>query len=58
MHDVIDIDDDDDSEDLLIIGENVGKSNKGKAIEAIHNGYGDHQVVVCIRCYLLSLAAD
>jgi hypothetical protein len=40
---VIDIDDDDDS-DLEIIGEKVGRSNKGKkTIDAVN------QVVVCIR---------
>ncbi|XP_061360990.1 probable ubiquitin-conjugating enzyme E2 26 [Gastrolobium bilobum] len=46
LHDVIDIDnDDDESADLVIIGEKVGKSNKGKTIEAVHDGYSDHQVV-------------
>ncbi|GAU37309.1 hypothetical protein TSUD_354660 [Trifolium subterraneum] len=33
--DVIDIDDDDESDDLMIIGEDVSKSNKGKTIEVI-----------------------
>ncbi|KAG4968982.1 hypothetical protein AAZX31_12G212300 [Glycine max] len=40
LHDVIDIDDD--SEDVVIIGEKVNNSNKGKTIDAIHD---DHQVV-------------
>jgi len=48
---VIDIDDD--SEDVVIIGEKVNNSNKGKTIDAVHD---DHQVVVCIRfifcCFL------
>ncbi|XP_006592909.1 probable ubiquitin-conjugating enzyme E2 25 isoform X2 [Glycine soja] len=38
LHDVIDIDDD--SEDVVIIGEKVNNSNKGKTIDAIHD---DHQ---------------
>ncbi|XP_052726634.1 probable ubiquitin-conjugating enzyme E2 26 isoform X1 [Vigna angularis] len=42
LHDVIDIDNDDDSEDVMIIGEKVNSSNKGKAIDAVH---GDLQVV-------------
>ena len=49
---MIDIDNDDDSADLMIIGEKIGKSNKGKTIEAVHDGYGDHQVVVCIRFFI------
>ncbi|PNX72435.1 hypothetical protein L195_g028325, partial [Trifolium pratense] len=35
-HKVFDIDNDDDSEDLVILSEEVSKSNKGKEIEAIH----------------------
>ncbi|KAJ1401892.1 Ubiquitin-conjugating enzyme E2 [Sesbania bispinosa] len=35
LHNVIDIDNDDDSEDVVIIGEKVSRSNKGKAIEAV-----------------------
>jgi len=46
LHDVIDIDNDDDSEDVVIIGEKVNNSNKGKTIDAVHD---DHQVVVCIK---------
>ncbi|CAL0326557.1 unnamed protein product [Lupinus luteus] len=42
LHDVIDIDNDDDSDELMIIGENFGQSNKGKIIEAVH---GDHHVM-------------
>ncbi|KAE9585193.1 hypothetical protein Lal_00017841 [Lupinus albus] len=42
LHDVIDIDDDDDSDELMIIGEKFSQSNKGKMIEAIH---GDHHVM-------------
>ncbi|XP_006594771.1 uncharacterized protein [Glycine max] len=38
LHDVIDIDDD--SEDVVIIGEKVNNSNKGKTIDAVHD---DHQ---------------
>ncbi|XP_058743478.1 uncharacterized protein LOC131616222 [Vicia villosa] len=36
LHDVFDIDNDDDSEDLVIIGENVSKNNERKKIETIH----------------------
>lgn len=50
---MIDIDNDDDSEDVMIIGEKVS-SNKGKTIDAVH---GDLQVVVCIR-FILFLASD
>jgi hypothetical protein len=49
---VFDIDNGDDSEDLVIIGEKVSKSNKREVIETIH------QVVVCIRCYFSFLAID
>ncbi|KAI4333668.1 hypothetical protein L6164_018448 [Bauhinia variegata] len=42
-HDVIDIDNDEDSDDIVLIGEKVGKSNKGKTIETGYNGYGDLQ---------------
>lgn len=45
---MIDIDnDDDDSTDLVVVGEKVVNSNKGKTIESVHNGYGDHQTMVC-----------
>jgi hypothetical protein len=46
--------DGDDSADLVILelDEEVSKSSKGKAIEAIH------QIVVCISCYLPFLAAN
>lgn len=43
---MIDIDNDDDSEDVVIIGENVNNSNKGKTIDAVHDAL---QVVVCIK---------
>lgn len=43
--DVIDIDDDDDSTDLLVVSEEVGRSNKGKTIESVQNGYSDHQTM-------------
>lgn len=54
---MINIDDGGGSEDLFIIGEKVNKSKKGKTHEATH------QVVVCIRCYVMLrnlsfLAAD
>ncbi|XP_045801357.1 putative ubiquitin-conjugating enzyme E2 39 isoform X2 [Trifolium pratense] len=44
FHDVIDLEGDD---DLVVLGETSRKSkrNKGKAVETIHGGYGDHQVV-------------
>ncbi|RDY08616.1 putative ubiquitin-conjugating enzyme E2 38, partial [Mucuna pruriens] len=42
LHDVIDVDNDDDSADLILLGEKVGKADKGKAIESFHDGYGDH----------------
>ncbi|KAK7244299.1 hypothetical protein RIF29_39119 [Crotalaria pallida] len=45
-HDVIDIiDNEDDSDDLVIIGQSFSKSNKGKTIEAVHDGYGGHKDV-------------
>jgi hypothetical protein len=54
---VIDIDDgDNDDDDLMVLGEISRKCSKGKELEAIHEGYCDQQVVVCIRCYLLYLA--
>ncbi|XP_045801359.1 putative ubiquitin-conjugating enzyme E2 38 isoform X4 [Trifolium pratense] len=42
FHDVIDLEGDD---DLVVLGETSRKSkrNKGKAVETIHGGYGDHQ---------------
>lgn len=45
MHEVIDVDNDDDMADLVLIGEKVGKSDKGKAKESIDGGY-DHQNMV------------
>jgi len=49
---VIDIDDgDNDDDDLMIIGEINRKRYKGKALETIHEGYGDQQVVVCISSF-------
>ncbi|OIV99159.1 hypothetical protein TanjilG_01134 [Lupinus angustifolius] len=45
FHDVIDVDNDDDSAGLVLNGEKVGISNKGKKIEGVHDGYGDHQVM-------------
>lgn len=47
FHGVIDISNDDDSADLVLVGEKVGKSNKGKTVESIHDGFGDHQNMVC-----------
>lgn len=51
---MIDIDNDDDSAELVLVGANVGKSNKGKTIESIHDA--DHQIMVCKLD--LFLAAD
>lgn len=45
FRDVIDIDNDDDSADLVLVGEKLGKNNKGKEIESIHGGYGDPQTM-------------
>ncbi|KAJ7948651.1 Ubiquitin-conjugating enzyme like [Quillaja saponaria] len=43
LHDLIDIDKDEDSPDVMFIGETVHcKSNKGKAIESFPDGYDDH----------------
>ncbi|XP_027911801.1 probable ubiquitin-conjugating enzyme E2 26 isoform X2 [Vigna unguiculata] len=42
-HDVIDTDDDNDSTELVLIGDKVGKIDKGKAIATIDDDYGDHQ---------------
>lgn len=44
---MIDIDNDDDSTDLVLIGETIVEDNKGKTTESVHNGYGDHQTMVC-----------
>jgi hypothetical protein len=44
---VFDIDNGDDSEDLVILGEKGGKSNKGKAIGVIQ------QVEVCIKLFVI-----
>ena len=44
---MIDIDNDEDSADLVLIGKNVGKRSKGKTIEIIPDGHGDHQAMVC-----------
>jgi hypothetical protein len=41
-----------DSKDLVIIGEEVSKSNKGKQIEA------PHQVVVCIMLFVIFFVVD
>ena len=49
MLDVFDTDNGDESEDLMIIGEKVGKSNKGKTSET-----NIHQVVVCIKLFVIS----
>lgn len=53
---MIDIDNDEDSDDLVLIGEKFGEGNKRKKIEAVHNGYSDHQDMVC-QCDLLLHAA-
>ena len=37
----------------MVLGQISRKLNKGKALLAIHDGHGDKQVMVCIRCYLL-----
>lgn len=57
MIDIFDNSDNDD-DDLMVLGEISRKRSKGKALEAIREGYCDQQVVVCIRCYLLYLAVD
>lgn len=44
---MIDIDNDDDTTDLVLIGENIVESNKGKTTESVRNGSGDHQTMVC-----------
>jgi hypothetical protein len=49
---VYDTNNGDDSKDLVILDEEVSKSNKGKAIEVIH------QILVCNSCYLSFLPAD
>ncbi|KAI5423793.1 hypothetical protein KIW84_030143 [Lathyrus oleraceus] len=45
FRDVIDIDNDDDTTDLVLIGENIVESNKGKTTESVRNGSGDHQTM-------------
>ncbi|WJX86104.1 ubiquitin-conjugating enzyme, variant 2 [Trifolium repens] len=46
-HNVFDIDNGDDSEDLVILGEKFGNSNKGKAIEVIHQVVNASDDAVC-----------
>lgn len=49
MIDIVD-DNENDDDDLMILGEITPKHSKGKAAEALLEGYGDnHQVAVCIR---------
>lgn len=43
---MIDIDDDNDSTELVLVGDKVGKIDKGKAIATVHDDYGDHQNMV------------
>lgn len=47
VHDVIDIDKDGDSADVMFIDEKFDPSNKGKAILDVSDDYGDHQTQVC-----------
>jgi hypothetical protein len=49
---IVNDDEDNDSDDLVIISEKVSKNIKAKTIEA------KHQFVVCIGCYLPFLALD
>lgn len=49
MIDIVDENENDD-DDLMILGEITRKHSKGKAAEALREGYGDnHHAVVCIR---------
>ncbi|PON91166.1 Ubiquitin-fold modifier-conjugating enzyme [Trema orientale] len=43
LHDVIEIDKEEDSVDLMFLDEVVDKSNKGKAVKVVSDGYGDYQ---------------
>ncbi|XP_048321483.2 probable ubiquitin-conjugating enzyme E2 26 isoform X1 [Ziziphus jujuba] len=43
MHDVIEIDKDDDCSDVIFIDERGDKNNKGKAVKTVSNGNHDHQ---------------
>lgn len=47
MHDVIEIDKEEDSVDLMFFKGVVDKSNKGKAIKVACDGYSDYQAEVC-----------
>ncbi|AES77282.2 pectinacetylesterase family protein [Medicago truncatula] len=44
-HDVIDINDIENNVDLMVLGEISRNHGKGEALETIHEGYGDQQVV-------------
>lgn len=48
MHDVIEIDKDDDCSDVIFIDERGDKNNKGKAVKTVSNGNHDHQTEVCV----------
>ncbi|KAF5460968.1 hypothetical protein F2P56_020800 [Juglans regia] len=53
LHDVIDIDKDLDSSDVMLGNEKFDASNKGKAIEDVSHGSDDHQAKEALVNYLL-----
>ncbi|KAF5478650.1 hypothetical protein F2P56_005193 [Juglans regia] len=53
LHDVIDIDKDGDSADVMFIDEKFNPSNKGKEIQYVSGDYGDHQAQEALANYFL-----
>ncbi|KAG2681855.1 hypothetical protein I3760_11G163400 [Carya illinoinensis] len=53
FHDVIDIDKDGDSADVMFIDEKFDPSNKGKEIQDVSDDYGDHQAQEALANYFL-----
>uniref|UniRef100_A0A7N2KUC9 UBC core domain-containing protein n=1 Tax=Quercus lobata TaxID=97700 RepID=A0A7N2KUC9_QUELO len=43
LHEVIDVDKEEDSDDVMFIDEKVHKSKKRKKVQDVSDGYGDHQ---------------
>ncbi|KAF3442888.1 hypothetical protein FNV43_RR16806 [Rhamnella rubrinervis] len=46
LHDVIEIDDDEDCDDVMLIDERVDRNRKGKAIKTDSNGYNDQEAII------------
>ncbi|KAE8125819.1 hypothetical protein FH972_020590 [Carpinus fangiana] len=54
LHDVIDIDKEGDSADVIFIDEQVDTSNKGKAVEDVFDGYDDLQAQEALANYFFA----